>query len=45
MLEQPYLCVLHAWALQLSGQLETAESRLVHAENAMASPKYQHDED
>jgi len=44
-IEQPYLCVLHAWALQLSGQLETAESRLVHAENAMASPKYQHDED
>jgi LuxR family maltose regulon positive regulatory protein len=24
--EQPYLCVLHAWALQLTGQFETTEA-------------------
>jgi LuxR family maltose regulon positive regulatory protein len=35
--EQPYLCVLHAWALQLSGQLADAEARLVNAEEALES--------
>ncbi|MDX1414165.1 MAG: LuxR C-terminal-related transcriptional regulator [Candidatus Promineifilaceae bacterium] len=39
--EQPYLCVLHAWALQLTGQLEAAESRLLDAEDALRSPKYE----
>jgi LuxR family maltose regulon positive regulatory protein len=43
--EQPYLCVLHAWALMLIGQLETAEARLFDAESALESPKHQHDED
>jgi LuxR family maltose regulon positive regulatory protein len=33
--EQPYLCVLHAWALQLTGQLESAQARLTDAENAL----------
>ncbi|MFN2219829.1 MAG: LuxR C-terminal-related transcriptional regulator [Anaerolineae bacterium] len=43
--EQPYLCVLHAWALQLTGQLEAAEARLVDAEHALDSPRSQDDED
>jgi LuxR family maltose regulon positive regulatory protein len=43
--EQPYLCVLHAWALQLTGQLETAEARLIDAESALDSPKHQDGED
>jgi LuxR family maltose regulon positive regulatory protein len=43
--EQPYLSVLHAWALQLTGQLETAEARLIDAENALDSPKHQDDRD
>ncbi|MHC4432679.1 MAG: LuxR C-terminal-related transcriptional regulator [Planctomycetota bacterium] len=43
--EQPYLGVLYAWALQLSGQLETAKARLIDAENALDSLKYQDDED
>jgi len=30
---QPYLCVLHARALQLTGQLEASEARLIDAEN------------
>jgi len=42
--EQPYLCVLHARALQLTGQLETSEARLIDAENAMDSQNYQVDE-
>jgi LuxR family maltose regulon positive regulatory protein len=43
--EQPYLCVLHAWALQLAGQLESSEARLMDAENSLDSPKYQDDGD
>jgi LuxR family maltose regulon positive regulatory protein len=43
--EQPYLCVLHAWALQLTGQLETTEARLIDAENALDSLEHQDDED
>ena len=43
--EQPYLCVLHAWALQLTGQMETSEARLIDAENALDSLKHQDDED
>jgi len=43
--EHPYLSVLHAWALQLTGQLETSEARLIDAENALDSLKYQDDED
>lgn len=42
--EQPYLCVLDAWALQLAGQLDAAEARLVDAENAMNEGQ-QSDED
>jgi len=34
---QPYLCVLHAWALQLTGQLEAAEARLDDAQSALDS--------
>jgi LuxR family maltose regulon positive regulatory protein len=37
---KPYLCVLHAWALQLMGQLETAEAYLIDAENTLDSQKY-----
>jgi len=44
-IEQPYLCVLHAWALQLTGQLETAEARLIAAEKALESPKDKDDEE
>ena len=43
--EQPYLSVLHSWALQLTGQLETSEARLIDAENALDSLKHQDDED
>jgi len=43
--EQPYLCVLHAWALQLNGQMETAEIRLIDAENALEGLKSQDNED
>ncbi len=32
---EPYLCVLHAWALQLTGQLEPSEARLVDCEIAL----------
>jgi LuxR family maltose regulon positive regulatory protein len=42
---KPYLCVLHAWALQLAGQLETAEAYLIDAENALESRKYKEDGD
>jgi LuxR family maltose regulon positive regulatory protein len=38
--DKPYLCVLHAWALQLTGQLETAEAHLSNAKNALHSQKY-----
>ncbi len=37
--ERPYLCILHAWTLQLTGQLETAETRLMDAENALDNLK------
>ncbi len=37
--ERPYLCVLHAWTLQLTGQLEVADTRLVDAENALDNLK------
>ena len=43
--ERPYLCVLHAWALQLTGQLETSQARLIDAENALDSLINQDDED
>jgi LuxR family maltose regulon positive regulatory protein len=35
--EQPYLCVFHAWALQLTGQFEATEVRLSDAEEALAN--------
>jgi LuxR family maltose regulon positive regulatory protein len=35
MKEQPYLCVLHAWALHLAGKMEPAYERLVEAEKAL----------
>jgi LuxR family maltose regulon positive regulatory protein len=35
--EQPYLCVFHAWALQLTGQFEATEARLTDAEEALAN--------
>ena len=41
--EEPYLCVLHAWAMQLTGQLETSEARLIDCENALNY--HQNDED
>jgi LuxR family maltose regulon positive regulatory protein len=39
----PYLCVLHAWALQLTGELKTSEARLMDAENALKSQSYKTD--
>ncbi|NIW45813.1 MAG: LuxR family transcriptional regulator, partial [Gammaproteobacteria bacterium] len=41
---QPYLCVLHARALQLTGQLEASEALLIDAENALDSQNYHVDE-
>ncbi len=35
--ERPYLCVHHAWALQLTGQFDAAEARLSAAEEALTS--------
>jgi LuxR family maltose regulon positive regulatory protein len=43
--EQPYLCVLHAWALLYSGQFEATRSRLLDAENAISSVKHLDTED
>ena len=43
--EQPYLCVLHAWALQLTGQFEATEARLSDAEHALANPNQENDAD
>jgi LuxR family maltose regulon positive regulatory protein len=42
--EQPYLCVLHARALQLTGDLETSKARLIDAETALQNQDYQADE-
>jgi LuxR family maltose regulon positive regulatory protein len=42
---QPYLCVLHAWALQLTGRLDAAEARLNDAQNALDSLDGRDDED
>ncbi len=42
--EHPYLCVLQARSLQLTGDLETSEARLIDAENAMDSQNYQNEE-
>lgn len=39
--DRPYLCVLHARAMQLTGQLEPAESRLVDAEQALDELEHQ----
>ncbi|MEJ2209430.1 MAG: tetratricopeptide repeat protein, partial [Anaerolineae bacterium] len=35
---QPYLGILHAWTLQLTGQLEAAQAHLSDAERALESP-------
>jgi LuxR family maltose regulon positive regulatory protein len=43
--EQPYLCVLHAWALQLAGHLDAAEARLNEAQSALDRRDGQDDED
>jgi LuxR family maltose regulon positive regulatory protein len=42
---QPYLCVLHAWALQLTGQFEATEARLIDAEHGLENLKNRDDED
>jgi LuxR family maltose regulon positive regulatory protein len=42
---QPYLCVLHAWALQLTGQLNAAEARLNDAQTALDNLEGRDDED
>jgi LuxR family maltose regulon positive regulatory protein len=34
---RPYLCVFHAWALQLTGQFEATEARLSDAEEALTN--------
>jgi LuxR family maltose regulon positive regulatory protein len=43
--EQPYLCVFHAWALQLTGQFEATEARLSDAEEALANLYQENDAD
>ena len=42
--EHAYMCVLHARTLQLTGDLENSEVRLIDAENALDSQAYQVDE-
>ena len=42
--ERPYLCVLQAWVLLLSGQMEAAESRLLDAENALEIRSHKDDQ-
>ncbi len=42
--EQPYLSALYAWALQLTGHLETAKAHLLDAENALDSMLCEDDE-
>jgi LuxR family maltose regulon positive regulatory protein len=41
---RPFLCVLHARALQLAGELETSEARLIAAEHALDGQDEQDDE-
>lgn len=43
-IEHPYLCVVHAKGLQLTGQLEAAESRLIDAEIGLKAAPNQDDE-
>jgi LuxR family maltose regulon positive regulatory protein len=43
--EHPYLCVLQAWALQLTGQFEAAEARLIDAENGLEKLKNRDDKE
>jgi LuxR family maltose regulon positive regulatory protein len=43
--ERPYLCVYHAWALQLTGQFDAAEARLSAAEEALTSFCQENDAD
>jgi LuxR family maltose regulon positive regulatory protein len=43
--EHPYLCVFHAWALQLTGQFEATEARLTDAEEALANLYQENDGD
>jgi LuxR family maltose regulon positive regulatory protein len=43
--EHPYLCVFHAWALQLTGQFEATEARLLDAEEALANLYQENDAD
>ena len=42
--DNPDLCVLHARALQLTGELESSEARLIDATNALDIQNYQDDE-
>jgi len=43
--ERPYLCVYHAWTLQLTGQFEATEARLTDAEEAVANLYQEHEAD
>jgi len=43
--ERPYLCVHHAWALQLMGQFDASEARLSAAEEALTSFHQENDAD
>jgi LuxR family maltose regulon positive regulatory protein len=43
--ERPYLCVYHAWTLQLTGQFEATEARLSDAEEALANLYQENDAD
>ena len=42
--ERPYLCVLQAWVMLYSGQIELAESRLQDAENALEIQSHEGDQ-
>ena len=43
-IKHPYLCVLHAWILQLTGKVETAEDRLTIAEQTLSRNLEQKDD-
>jgi LuxR family maltose regulon positive regulatory protein len=43
-IRRPFLCVLQAWVMLYSGQIEIAESRLLDAENALEIQSYRDDQ-
>jgi LuxR family maltose regulon positive regulatory protein len=43
--DQPFLCVIYAWCLQLIGQLDASATHLINAESALDRLKSQDDEE